>query len=176
MKAKPILSSLMLIMSFTLFSQTLPIQTDEAKQAEWREIIELDLTIADFETKTIDSNVIGNRLARILDYLMENYQQGVYDRRLSQIASEQNEALDNVYFQLKKIKLINAAKKGNIITILLHADLQKNAANIKQTDIMFQFVDGISESDKVNELFSYISHYVQAREHMIQQIFTILDA
>ena len=100
MKAKPILSSLMLIMSFTLFSQTLPIQTDEAKQAEWREIIELDLTIADFETKTIDSNVIGNRLTRILDYLMENYQQGVYDRRLSQIASEQNEALDNVYFQL----------------------------------------------------------------------------
>ncbi len=62
------------------------------------------------------------------------------------------------------MKFINASKKGSEITILMRADLQKNAANVKQTDISFHFVDGLSESDKVNEMFSYISHYVQARE------------
>lgn len=107
---------------------------------------------------------MGDRLAGILNYLMDNYQQCVYDRRLSQVASEQNEALENVYFQLKKIKFVNAVKKGNEITILMRADLQKNAVNIKQTDVSFHFVDGVSESDKINEMFSYISHYVQARE------------
>lgn len=48
---------------------------------------------------------------------MENYQQSVYDRRLGQIASEQNDALENIFFQIKKIKLVSAIKKGNEITI-----------------------------------------------------------
>lgn len=122
------------------------------------------MTVPDFETKKIDAKVMGNRLAGILNFLMENYQQSVYDRRLSQIASEQNEALENVYFQLNKMKFVNAVKKGNELTVLMRAELQKNAVNIKQTDIVFHFVDGVSESDKVNEMFSYISHYVQARE------------
>lgn len=103
-------------------------------------------------------------MAGFLDYLMENYQQGIYYRKLGSIAGEQNEALENAYIQIKKLKFVNAVKKGNELTILMRADLQKNMANIKQTDINFHFFDGLSKSDKVNELFSYISHYVQARE------------
>lgn len=99
---------------------------------------------------------MGSRLAGILDYLLENYQQGIYDRKLGAIAGEQNEALENLYFQIKKMKFVNAVKKGNEITILMRADLQKNAANVKQTDIILYFVDGVSESDKVNEMFCYI--------------------
>lgn len=41
-----------------------------------------------------------------------------------------------------------------------------NAVNEKQTDISIQFIDGLFESDKVNEMFCYISHYVQAREDL----------
>ena len=122
------------------------------------------MSVPDFDTKKIDPKVIGGRLAGILDYLMENYHQGVYDRRLGQIASEQNEVLENVFFQLKKMKFVSAVKKGDEITILMHCDLQKNAANVKLADLTFHFIDGSSESNKVNELFSYISHYVQARE------------
>ena len=55
-------------------------------------------------------------------------------------------------------------KKGAELFILMRTDLYNNAANVKQTDISFHFVDGLSESDKVNEMFSYISHYVQARK------------
>lgn len=152
--------------SLTTFAQPMTVQASEAKRAEMREKIGLDMSVPDFETKKIDANVMGNRLAGILDYLMENYHQVVYDRRLGQIASEQYEALENVYFQLKKMKFVNAIKQGNELTILMRADLQKNAVNLKQTDIVFHFVDGVSDNDKINEMFSYISHYVQAREQL----------
>ena len=154
-------------MSFLAFAHPVLAQTDSLKWAELREKIGLDMTLPDFESKKIDAKVMGDRLVSILNFLMENYQQSVYDRRLSQIASEQNEALENVYFLLNKMKFVNAVKKGDDITILMRAELQNNSANVKQTDIKFHFSDGISESDKVNEMFSYISHYVQAREEGI---------
>jgi hypothetical protein len=72
--------------------------------------------------------------------------------------------LENTYIQIKKLKFVNALKKGNELTILMRAEFQKDTAIIKQTDIAFHFVNGLSESDKVNEMFSYISHYVQARK------------
>lgn len=141
-----------------------PQQADDAQRAKYKQEIGLDMSVPDFQTKSINPKVMGARLAGILNYLMENYHQGVYDRRLCQIASEQNETLENVYLQIKKMKFVNAVKRGNEITILMRAYLQKNAANIKQTDITLHFVNGLSESNKVNEMFSYISHYVQARE------------
>lgn len=164
MRLKGIITILMLIASLSGFSHPLLAQTSEAKRDELLEKIGLDMTVPDFNTKKIDENVMGFRLAGILNYLIENYQQGIYDRKLGAIAGEQNEALENVYIQVKKLKFVNAIKKGNEITILMRADLQKNSANIKQTGIIFHFIDGLSESVRVNELYSYIAHYVQARE------------
>jgi hypothetical protein len=37
---------------------------------------------------------------------------------------------------------------------------------MKQAIIPFHFEDCVSENDKVNEMFSYISHYIQAREQI----------
>ncbi len=143
--------------SIVSFAQSLSVKTVEIKRAEIREKIGLDLTAPDFDTKKIDANLMGDRLAGILDYLIENYQQGIYDRKLGSIAGEQNEVFENAYIQIKKLKFVNAVKKGNEITILMRIDLHKNAANVKQTVISFHFVDGISESDRVNELFSYLA-------------------
>ncbi len=156
----------MLIASLAGFAQSLPVQADEGKRAELREIIGHDLTVADFDTAKIDSKVMGSRLTGILEYLMENYQQSVYDRRLSQIAIEQNEALENVFSQLKKMRFINAVKRGDEITIIMRVDLQKNAANLKQADLTFHFVDGVSEDEITNDLFIALSHYAQARENI----------
>ena len=126
------------------------------------------MSVPDFDTQMIEAKVMGKRLAGILDYLMRNYQQGTYNRRLSSIASEQNEEWENGYFQIKKMKSLNAVNGGKELTIQMRIELQKNAANIRQADITFHFADGTSESDKVIELFSYISHYVQARELLEQ--------
>lgn len=167
MRLKGMIKILMLMACLTGFGQSLPAQTDSVKRAEMREKIGLDLSVPDFETKRIDAKVMGERLAGILAYLMQNYHQTVYDRKLGLIASEQNEATENVYFQIKKLKFINAVKKGNDIIILLRADLHTNPANIKQTDITFHFTNGLSESEQVNELFAYICHYVKAREALL---------
>lgn len=111
----------MLLASLSVFAQSFPSQPDEANHAEIRAKIGLDMTVPDFETKKIDASVMGNRLAGTLEYLRENYQQGVYERRLVAIADEQNEALENVYIQNKKMKFLNAVKKGNEITILMRS-------------------------------------------------------
>ncbi len=89
---------LLMCISIVTFAQPTPIQADSVKRAELREKIGLDMSVPDFETKKIEAKIMGDRLAGILEYLMENYHQGVYDRRLGQIASQQNEALENVYF------------------------------------------------------------------------------
>lgn len=162
-----ILTTLLLMVSLMGSVQPIYAQSEAARSAEFKEKIGLDLSVPDFETKRIDAKVMGERLAGILAYLMENYHQTVYDRKLGLIASEQNEATENVYFQIKKLKFINAVKKGNDIIILLRADFQKNPANIKQTDITFHFTNGLSESEQVNELFAYICHYVKAREALL---------
>lgn len=62
------------------------------------------------------------------------------------------------------MKFVSAVKKGNELSIIMSIELTKNAAFIKKNDIIFQFDDGLSDSEKVNELFVYIGHYVQARE------------
>ena len=101
---------ILVLMSFPIvgFAQPITAQTDSARRAAYKEKIGLDLSVPDFETKRIDAKVMGERLAGILAYLMENYHQAVYDRKLGLIASEQNEATENVYFQIKKLKFINA--------------------------------------------------------------------
>ena len=44
----------------------------------------------------------------------------------------------------------------------------KNSKDVKQVDLTFHFNDGVSESQSTNELFSYMSRYVQAREKLNQ--------
>lgn len=163
---RPLFLAVLMTISLSVFAQPFSAQADSIKRADFKNKIAIDMSVPDFDTKTIDANVMGKRLAGILEYLMKNYHQGVYDRKLSHIVSEQNEALENVFFQLKKLKFINAIKKGDEMTILMRADLQKNAANVKQVGFVFHFKDGVSESIMQNEIFSYISHYVQAREEL----------
>ena len=138
------------------------------RMAAYREAIGLDMTVPDFETKKIDAKVMGTRLAGILEYLLENYKQGTYERQIALILGEQHEALQNKFFNIKKIKLVSASKKGNELTIHLMVSPDKNPANVKQVDLEFRFKDGVSESRKTNEFFSTLSRYVRAREKLNQ--------
>lgn len=119
MKAKLIITSLMMVIFNTMFAQSKPVMTDSIRNAAYREAIGLDLTVPDFETKKIDAKVMGTRLAGILDYLLENYTQGTYSRQIALILGEQHEALQNKFFNIKKMKFVSAAKKGNELSILM---------------------------------------------------------
>ena len=110
--------------------------------------IGLDLSLPDFDIKSIDAKVMGTRLAGILGYLMENYHQVVYDRKICQILREQNEERDHE------------------IILLFTVWPSQNTANVKKADLICHFANGVSESQTTNELFSMISHYIQAREQL----------
>lgn len=166
MRLKGTIIALLLMIPMVLVAQSQTSQIDSLRYEKYRKNIGFDLTVPDFETNRMDSKVMGTRLAGIITYLLDNYQQGVYDRRLSLIAHEQNDTLENVHFQIKNVKLVSAIKKGDEITILMNLKLEKNTAKVKQTEILFHFTDGVSESSQVNELFTYMSNYVQAREQL----------
>ena len=142
------------------------VQTDSARMAEYREQIGLDMSVPDFEVKKIDEAKMGTRLANLLRYFEENYSQSSYNRWITSVLRQQNEDFRYVYPEVTKIKLESASKKGNEITIKYKVWFGDNSKKIKQTFVSFHFTDGISESKTVNEMFSYMSRYVQAREEL----------
>lgn len=71
----------MLLLSLGVLSmqaQLRPVaQSDSSvRQAEYRSNIGIDMSVPDFDTKKIDAKIMGSRLAGILNYLLENYNQG----------------------------------------------------------------------------------------------------
>lgn len=164
---KTILISFLLFVSTICFAQTK--QIDSIRLANYRTEIGLDLTMPDFNTKSIDSVVMGTSLAGIIDYLLENYKQLVYNRKLCKILKEQNQALDNLEFEIAKIQFGGAKKVGDEITLVFTVWTSKNIAKVKQTDLVFHFKNGVSESQATNELFSIMSRYVQQREQLQKQ-------
>ena len=136
-------------------------QSEEEKRAEYREKIGIDMSVPDFDTKKIDAKVMGPHLANILTFLMKNYLQGFYISQLKDIASDQNNALQYVYLEIKKLSFVYAVKKGDELAIMMKLQLHKNTSGVKQTNLLFYFIDSVSEDKKINELFSTISHNVQ---------------
>ena len=139
-------------------------KSDSVKTAEYREQIALDYSMPDYSVTTIDEKKIGSRLANILRYYEEANDQNWFRRKIAAILAEQNEAFEYSYFEIKKQKLMKIEKSADEITIIYRLWLDKNPANIKQTEIRYHFKDGVSESNTVNEMFSQMSYYVQARE------------
>lgn len=166
MERKLLVFFILLLLTANVFAQHLPLQTDSMRQEKYRTEIGLDLSVSDFEISIIDANIMGKRPAGILDYLMENYNQSVYNRKLCLILKEQVEPLQKLEFELKKIQFVKAIKSGEEISLLFAAWPDKNAAKIKQTELVFQFKNGVSVSHLTNELFSIMSRYVQARERL----------
>ena len=75
-----LITLIMLLGAMDASAQFRTAQSDSARQAEYREKIGLDMSVPDFDAKKIDEKVMGTRLAGILNYLMENCDQGVLER------------------------------------------------------------------------------------------------
>ncbi len=140
------------------------VETDSARMAKYKEKIGLDMTVPDFNTKSINSKVMGPRLANIIQFLLENYHQSAYSNRVCKIVKEQEPAFEKLGVKIKKIEFVSAQKRGNEIALKFSLKLDKNEAKIKQTTVVFSFSDGVSECMTANELFSDMSKYVQGRE------------
>ena len=120
----------------------------------------------DYSVTSIDEKKIGSRLANILRYYEEASHQNMIRRKIAAILVEQNDAFEYASPEFIKQKLMKIEKSADEITIVYRLWLEKNPVNLKQVDILYHFKDGVSESNTVNEMFSHMSHYAQAREQL----------
>lgn len=161
---KKLLFTLCLLLAATsLPAQKLKFSSEAEREAKYRsEMIEklaLDYSMPDYSTKKIDANVMGPHLATMVNILLQNCGTLSYSKWLSQILGEQVEPLKYQYLGIKKMKFVDASKQGNDISLLFNVWLKKNPADVKQTEMTIRFIDGLSDSKTVNELFSLISSY-----------------
>ena len=129
------------------------------RMAKYREAIGLDCSMPDYTTSKIDAKVMGPRLAKILESLCANYTQPNYLGLLSVIQSSQVEGLH--YGRIKSMKLENATKQGSELTIRFNTDLEPNRLNLKKSQLVFHFVDGVSEDTATNDFFCMLCRYIK---------------
>ena len=132
---------------------------EEIYKAEVREKLQLDYSMTDYSTSKIDAKLMGPRLAKILKSICNNYQQYTNLDELSVIQSSQVEGLS--YGRVKKMKLENVTKQGNEIIIRFNTMLEANNLNLKKSQIVFRFNEGVSEDVATNNFFSNICRYIK---------------
>lgn len=154
MKKHLLIILLLFIGTMSVYPQLRTVGTDSERNAEYKKAIGLDTTVPDFDTNKIDAKVMGSRLANLLNYLLENYNQGSYELQIAQILGEQNESLQHLYYKIKKMQFAHASKQGDIMTVLMHVWPDKNIADVDQTDLIFRFVDGVSDDQTTNALLT----------------------
>ena len=135
------------------------VQQEDPKVIELRQQIGIDYSMPDFKTKKIDGAIIGTHLAGMLNLLQKYYNDGTYNWKLAAIVKEQKGLVSQV--SVDKLKINEITKVGDTICIKMNVKLSKNAEEIKNSDIELVFIRGISESQAVNSLFSYLSRYAK---------------
>lgn len=151
----------MLVTAAVSAQQTETSANDKKSQyeAQVRETLALDYSMPDFTVKKIDAKVMGARLAAILEAVNDNYQQPKYLSRLSLI--QKSQIADMPYCTVKQMKLKKVEKLNNSITITYETILEPNVQNITKTQLVFHFVDGVAESNSVNDFFCGICRYIK---------------
>ena len=132
---------------------------EEINKAEVREKLQLDYSMPDYSISKIDAKVMGPRLSKILETICDNYQQYSNLSALSVIQSNQVEGLS--YGRVKKMKLDNVSKQGNEIIIRFNTTLESNNLNLKKSQIVFRFNEGVSDDISTNDFFSNICRYMK---------------
>ena len=140
------------------YAQTSP-ATPQAEQykSELREKLQLDYSMPDFSTSKLDPKIIGDRLSKMLRKLQDNSRDPFYKSKLSHIVCEQNPNLK--YVTVDKLSIKNISKSGHVMTIKANAMLDKMTAGVKKAEIVMSFDNGVSNSQTINELFSYLGRY-----------------
>ena len=144
--------------TFCAFAQE-AVQQEDPKVTEMRQQIGIDFSMPDFKTKKIDGAVIGTHLAGMLNLLQKYYNDGTYNWKLSAIVKEQKGTVSQV--AIDKLKITEVSKIRDTIIVLMNCKLSKNVEGIKTSDIELVFNKGVSDSQAVNSLFSYLSRYCQ---------------
>lgn len=136
----------------------------ETKEEKWQKMIDIDMSVPDFKSKKIDQEVMGCRLAKMIDFIQKNYKQGGYNRRLAQIRYEQTEDPRIRFANIDRVEYLEAEKKDSIILLKWHTFTKLENKEKVNYDITMRFINGISDNEAVNDLFSDISRFIQPEE------------
>ena len=144
----------------TTFAQnSAELSKKELYKQEVRSKLQLDYSLPDYSTSKISSKLMGPRLAKILETICDTYQQYTNLSALSVIQSRQVEGLN--FCRIKSMKLDKVTKQGNEIMIRFNTTLESNNLNLKKSQIVFQFNEGVSEDMATNDFFSNICRYTK---------------
>ena len=163
---RTLLFCLLALSSFSAFAQTRTLteeQLEVQKRQEYRESINLDYSVPDYNVKKPDEKVMGWRLAKILMSLERNYTQVSYHHNLCQIRNEQMGEIKYNYLHIDKISILNIQKKDSVITIKINTLSKKDKQKIT-FDIVLTFVNSLSEDMTANQLFSDLARYIKEDE------------
>ena len=158
-KTKIILTLLLLMLTVMVSAQRVT-TTSEAERREFaKKTLALDYSMPDYSIKKIDAKVMGAHLANILESLCAKYTQPLYIGSLSVIQSNQIDGLN--YGRVKSMKLENVTKTGKELTIRFNTTLEPNNLNLKKSQFVFHFVDGVSEDTTTNDFFCTLCRYIK---------------
>ena len=140
-------------------AQGLKTTVDEDRKSEIRQTLALDYSMPDYSISKANPEVIGQRLADILNKFQEMTQSQTVMGEISVIQAQQIEGM--IYCAVKKVKLNKVVKQGNVITITLDTELAENAKKMKKAQLTFTFIDGVSEDTATNDLFINVCRYIR---------------
>lgn len=153
-----IITLLLLLIAINVSAQTQG-QNEDDKTIEYRQKIGIDYSMPDFDTSSINGNVIGKRLAKMLQKLQGEALDYVWRDLVIAICCEQHEGL--LYANLEKFKIKNISKTGDMMTVKANVKLGKNALGLRNTNIVMSFDKGVSDSEITNGLFCYLGRYIK---------------
>lgn len=158
MQFRLFLTTLLLMAAMGMSAQSSSVLPDEYKK-KMREKLALDYSMPDYSTNKIDAKVIGPRMAAILKKIQELKETDTSMGILSVMQANQIDGM--IFCRVKKVNLHNVQKRGNKITVTYDTELAENAKNLKTSQLVFHFVDGVSEDFAVNDFFSHICRYLK---------------
>lgn len=150
---------LLLMTTVMVSAQKVTTSNDAERKENVKKTLALDYSMPDYSVNKIDAKVMGPRLAKILESLCANYTQYRHLNSLSLIQSKQVEGLN--YGSIKSMKLENVTKTGNELTIRFNTILEPNNLNLKKSQLVFHFVDGVSEDMATNDFFCTLCRYLK---------------
>lgn len=136
----------------------------ETKEEIWRKKIDLDMSIPDFKTKKIDQEVMGWRLAKMIEFIQKTYTQASYNRHWSSIRYEKTDDPRIRFQNVDKLDFVSAEKKDSIITLKWKTFTTLDKKEKVYNEIVMTFVNSVSDSESINNLFSNISRYIRPDE------------
>ena len=136
-----------------------PFPTEDAQTIELREKLGIDYSMPDFSTSKVDGDIIGIRLSKMLNVLLSNQKDHIYRGYLSLILNDIENGLR--YVDIDGFKVKEISKQGDTIRVMLTVKLGSNSSGIRVLDVPMTFIEGVSDSRNVNNLFAELSKYAR---------------